>query len=981
MLRPKTMIPVFFFLLGFQALGFGAQAPQKIQKFAFDVVPAPFFIQEGGVLKQMMTVRFENPGGEIKADLRTRIGSEEGRTALRPIPSGRSEQAIYLPEIKNPTTAKFILRAGDKTLELEKTLQSGRKWTIYLFHHSHTDIGYTDLQTRISKKHAEYLDSVIQYYRETENYPDDAKFRWNIEVAWGVENYIKQRPEAKVKELLDLVKKGRVEVGAWYVQLSDMFSHEELVRATYPARELSRKYGIAISSAMNNDVTGFSWATPLILSQAGVRYFATGINEDRARAPLRRPCAFYWESPDGSRILHWNGEHYLFANYGLRLHEGQAKSQPEVEKYLTGLEGRGDYPYELIAFNISAYVTDNCPPGRELSDMVRDWNARWAYPKMRLATMPEFFRALEKKYAGQIPTYKLGWPDYWTDGVASAAYETGLNRLTHNDLLTAEKLATIAASVNPQFVYPAAEIKEAYSQSMLYDEHTWGAANSISDPDSETARGQWALKSSFAYIASEISQSLLGQGLKAIAHEIPKTDTFSFAVFNPLSWERTDMAKVALIDSLIEKKGNFRLIDKRTGREEVFQVLDERTILLEAHDIPGFGYAVYSVIPDKAPVRAEVRISVGRNSIENDFYRLALDPVTGGIKSIYDKEAKIECVDSGSPYKLNQYIYENPEGGRKAVDNREKRAIFVRASPTSAKISPGLQGALTSSLKMQTSAPGCHDIESEIFLYKDVKRIDIVNRLRKKEALEPEAVYFAFPFKVEGRKFVFEIADGMMRPEIEQLPGTTRDWHTVQHWVEVSSPSRSLVWSPVQAPLVQFCDINTGKWLKKLEITNSSLFSYAMNNYWYTNFKASQGGLMRFRYALTTRAGGSDPVKSSLFGWENHTPLRTAWIPGTDKGTLSGTSAYFFRVDKSQVILQSVKKPEEGEGLILRLREIAGKDTEVRVKSPLFWPGKTVAVLTDIGEKDEKSAAVSGDEVIVPIKAFGIQTVRIMRAK
>ncbi len=981
MLRPKVIIAGLIFLLVVQVISLQAHSPEKTRTLTFDVAQAPFFVQEGGMLKQMFKVRFDNSGGETKADLRTKIGSEESRTALSSIPSGKSEQIIYLPEIKNPVAAKFLLRAGSQTFELEKALQPGRKWTIYLFHHSHTDIGYTDLQTRISKKHAEYLDSVIQYCRETENYPDDAKFRWNVEVAWSVESYIKQRPEAKVKELMDLVKKGRVDVGAWYVQLSDMFSHEELVRATYLARELSRKYGIVISSAMNNDVTGFSWAVPLILSRSGVRYFATGINEDRARAPLRRPCAFYWEAPDGSRILHWNGEHYLFGNYGLRLNEGEAKSRPEIEKYLMGLEGREDYPYDLVALNISGYVTDNSPPGRELSDIVRDWNARWAYPRIRLALVPEFFKALEKKFAGRMPTYRLGWPDYWTDGAASAAYETGLNRLTHNDLLTAEKLATIAADLSPKFRYPDAELKEAYSNSMLFDEHTWGAAGSISAPDSESARGQWALKSSYSYIAGEISRNLLNQSLRVIAYQIPKTEKFSFAVFNPLSWTRTDVVKVALPDPLVEKKGRFRLIDKRTGREESFQLLDEGTILLPARDIPPFGYAVYAVSLDKAPEPAAANIPVGKNSIENDFYKVVLDPVSGGIKSIYDKKEKAEFVDASSLYKLNQYVYENPEGGRPAVDDKQKRAVFKRASPNSAKISPGLQGPLTSSLKIQATAPGCLDIESEVFLYRDVKRVEIANRLRKRETLEPEAVYFAFPFKVEGGTFVFEIADGMMRPEVDQLPGTTRDWQTVQHWVEVSNQNRSLVWSPVQAPLVQFCDINTGKWLKKLEITNSTLFSYAMNNYWYTNFKASQGGLVRFGYALTTRAGGSDPVESGHFGWEIHTPLVAAWIPDGTSGTLKGTGESFFRVDQPHVILQSVKKAEDGQGVILRLREIGGKNAEVRVKSPLFPPGKFSAVLTDMGEMNEKPAAASGDEIIVPVRAWSIQTVRLVRAK
>ena len=300
----KIRVLFLLFLAAGLMLSLQAQSPLQPRAISFDVASTPFFVQEGGVLKQVLRIRLANSGDEIKAEMRAKIGAEESRIALSPIPRGKSEQTVLIREITNPVAAKFWLRAGDKTFEFEKMLRPSRKWTIYLFHHSHTDIGYTDLQTRIAKKHVEYLDAVIQYCRDTENYPDDAKFRWNVEVAWSVENYIKQRPEAKVRELMDLVKRGRVEIGAWYLQLSDLFAHEELIRATYAARGLSRTYGIPISSAMNNDVTGFSWAAPLVLSRSGVRYFASGINEDRSRAPLRRPCAFYWESPDGSRLLH-----------------------------------------------------------------------------------------------------------------------------------------------------------------------------------------------------------------------------------------------------------------------------------------------------------------------------------------------------------------------------------------------------------------------------------------------------------------------------------------------------------------------------------------------------------------------------------------------------------------------------------------------------------------------------------------------------
>jgi alpha-mannosidase len=740
-------------------------------------------------------------------------------------------------------------------------------------------------------------------------------------------------------------------------------------------------------------VTGWSWASPQILSKSGVRYFATGINETRSLAALRRPCAFFWESPDGSRILHWNGEHYLFSNYELRIHEGEEKSRAAVEKYLTALEGRGDYPFDLIAFNVSAWVTDNCPPGRALSDIVRDWNKHWVYPKLRLATMREFFTALEGKYQARLPVYKLGWPDYWTDGVASTAYETGVNRTAHSELLNAEKLAAVAASVDAGFAYPGAEINEGYRATMFYDEHTWGAHNSIDEPGAEFVRGQWALKSSFAYKAKEIGQTLSKTGLEALASQVEKQESPSVLVFNTLSWERTDIVKVDLPRALTEQKGKFRLIDRRTGLEVPFQLLEERTALFLARDIPSLGYAVYSVSPERnaapaaqngdGPIFSQVppAASHSGDSLENQFYKVIIDSNTGGLKSVLDLASKRELVDPSATYLLNQYIYENPEGGRNAVDDMTKRAVFRRQLPASTQIRPGLSGPVAWSLKIRSEAPGCRELESEIIIYDGLRRLDIVNRLQKDDIFLPEAVYFAFPFNKDGGTFVFEIADGTMRPEVDQLPRTVRDWHTVQNWVELSGPDHTIVWSTVEAPLVQFGDINTGKWLKKLEDTHPWLFSYAMNNYWMTNFKASQGGPAVFRYSLTSRDGGADAVPSSRFGWEVHTPLLAAWIPEGSGGTLEAKECSFFQVDKANVIIQTVKIAEDGEDLIIRLREIGGTNSDVILASPFFQGQTPSAWLTDMAEKNEAQAQVSDKGIAVPIKAFGLQAVRVARPR
>jgi alpha-mannosidase len=927
----------------------GAQAPAPAAKPGLEVAPTVLLIKDPAGTMQIVDLVIEFPGAapaqaSIKATLGGQPAAVTPSSAL--LQPGRNAVAVRVPAPAQPVKARFDVAwtsdAGPSSFTRETALEPARPWTVYLFHHSHTDIGYTELQSRVTRNHVEYLDSVIKYCRETDGYPDAAKFRWNIEVAWALENFVKTRPEADVRALVDLIKAGRVELSAIYLNVSDGFAHEEIARTVDVARDFARRYGFDLRSAMNDDVNGFAWSLPQVFRQAGVRYFASGINETRSRAPLRRPNAFWWESPDGSRILHWNGEHYLFGNYDLLLHEAVDRSAPKVGEYLAKLQDRGDYPQDIIAFNVSAWVTDNCPPGRQLSDRVKEWNERFVSPKLRLATLHEFFEEMEKRYGASLPVHKLGWPDYWTDGVASTAFETGLNRVAHNEILTAEKVAAIAAALDPAkaFAFPRGEIREGHALSMLYDEHTWGAYNSIDAPWSELARGQWAEKSRFAYEARETSRTVLRRGSEALVKLIAAGGGNEFAVFNPLSWPRTDVVRVTLPGGpLREAKGRLRVIDRRTGSEAKFEAQGEDALLVLAKDVPAMGYAVFAVEKAGAAPVAGAAAAARAGTIENRFYKITIDPKTGGIVSVFDKDLGRELVDKASPWPLNTYIYEQPEGGRAAVDDMTKRAVFHRWSAESAKVEAVERGPVATSLVVSSAPKMCASLRQRIILYDDIKRIDLVNDLDKIETFDPEAVYFAFPFKVgEAPPAVrMEIAGADMAPGVEQLPGTTLDWQTAQHWVEFAGKDARVVWSPVEAPLVEFGDVNTGKWQKTLDLRNAWVFSYAMNNYWMTNFKASQEGRVEFRYSLTSLPPGAGPdrVSSARFGWEVHTPLAAFWIPAGNKGPVASTGESFLSIDRPNVIVQALWLDADGTP-VARLREIGGEAADCRLTGRLL---------------------------------------------
>ena len=292
-------------------------------------------------------------------------------------------------------------------------------------------------------------------------------------------------------------------------------------------------------------------------------------------------------------------------------------------------------------------------------------------------------------------------------------------------------------------------------------------------------------------------------------------------------------------------------------------------------------------------------------------------PTTGGLRSVIDKETGRELVDPASPYhaRTSSFTKTPKAAGRPSTTWRSGRPSSG-ISPGSGSRRPracrGRSPRASSSLRKPSAIP---EIRQEVVLYDGLKRIDIVNRLRKEETFEPEAAYFAFPFTVEGGRFRFEIAGAAMAPEIDQLPGTTRDWLTVQNWVEAAGPKGSVVWSPIEAPARPIRRHQHGEMAEpSLDFPNQTVFSYVFNNLWMTNFKAGQGGPLVFRYAFTSRPGGADPVASTRFGAEARTPFVADWLPKNFKGTSARNRPELLCRRQPNVLIQTVTTAESGGG-------------------------------------------------------------------
>lgn len=858
---------------------------------------------------------------------------------------------------------------------------------IFIVHHTHTDIGYTDIQTTVMAHHADFLDKVLDYCRQTDGYPEESKFRWTCEVAWAVKQYFEKKPE-KINEFIRRVKEGRIEVTGIYLNVTELYSLEELIRSLLFAKGLEKKYGIKVTAAMNGDINGMAWGMPQILSLAGIPYLSMATNLYRAFQPrVARP--FYWLSPSGHKVLVWNAGPDAWYSEGLSLGFG-GNYQMVAERLPAFLEKqeKAGYPFDALCLQVAM---DNRAPNLEVARIIREWNEKHARPKIRMATLSDFFQHMERKYQNYFPVCQLAWPDWWADGNASAAYETGLSRDTQRILGDVEGIYSWLALLGKD--YPAQRIKQAWEDLSFFNEHTWGAATAGSKPYALSTKSQWALKSSFVYQAAIAAQELLGKGLLALASPCGRAAGERLAIFSFLPWERKGVVKLPLPKKTDQAKEQFldgsNALPCQVEENPHGAASGEKEAFFFVKNIPAMGYKICA--GGAETVVQKSGFVFGAHRIANRFYEVCLDPVTGGIRSIYDKLLRKELVDQNSPYRCNQYIYEEivSKKGKNALFDyagvgclaeKCRDVKFRRSTPQSCRIRKGKDGPVLGSLIVETKAKGCLRIIQEIVLYQELKRIDIVNTLHKVATLDAEAIYYAFPFNVRDPEVRLDTAGGVMRPEVDQLPGTAKDWYSIQNWLSLSDKDVGIIWVSKEAPLVQLGAINTGKWIEgELKVKQGTVFSWVMSNYHPTNFPACQGGEMTLHYSITSQSGKAADGAAVSFAQECQNDLIVCRLKADMKGSgLSATNLEdgFFAMSRKDVALLALKQSEDGKGIIARMQEVGGKKERLKLKFPCFAVLK--AFLVTLTEEVIKPLPVRKNEVEITIGRFEIATVKII---
>jgi hypothetical protein len=770
-----------------------------------------------------------------------------------------------------------------------------RPWEIWLVHHTHVDIGYTEPQDVILRKHAEFVAQALDYCTATDALPAGERFCWTCEVAWSVKAFLARYPE-RANEFFRRVREGRIEVTALYLQLTDLFTQELLEETTDYALNLGREHDFEVVTAMNDDVNGWSWGLPDLLSSRGIRYFDSAINETRALGVRPRPAMFRWTGPRGGSVLFWHSNGYLFGNaigaayvFGGGLGLDQPGQEERIGKFLKGLE-EGGYPHHVVEVRVHGADHDNAPPALWINDAVRRWNAAHpAGPRLRLVTPRTWFDEAAAQWPVPVVEHKAGWPDWWADGNASAAAESALVRQAQADLITLQSLAAATGAAPPPD-----RIERAREAAAFFCEHTWGAYCSTESPDSLTTKAQWNTKAGFAYTAAVEAGSLVKDALTA---EVRKraTGTPGILVFNPSDHARSGLLELAVADEDLglgaytywmlptrtEPGPAFHLVDEETGaatavwREPTLTFPRRLSQLMRfmARDIPPRGFRRYRVVAGESPVVAATESPIAIKTGER------------GITALHDRNSDTVWMASDGGYALGEVVYEaipGPFGRDKlcGMDGIRRDCPLARTSlrfgaPEALSFPYGSGMRLTAH-----DLPGSlRALTLEIVAYADVPRVDLIYRVEKMPNNEAEALYVAFPLCSPSTvhcslpTVFLDLPGAVMRPGLDQMPGTATDWHSLQHYFAVEDGGRTVVVASPDIPLVQVNGINTGKWQETLPPHNGLVMSWVMNNYWFTNFPAAQGGGFTWRYSLQAFPGAFDPKAADRFARGVRQPL------------------------------------------------------------------------------------------------------------
>ncbi|MFL5805165.1 MAG: hypothetical protein ACJ8CR_25925 [Roseiflexaceae bacterium] len=781
-----------------------------------------------------------------------------------------------------------------------------RPFMIYVIQSAHTDIGYTHPQEQIALMYLDHYDRVLELCRATADAPEQQRFKWVCETAWQVRHYLGHRPEREA-EFLRYVRAGQIELMANYLHFTDLIDPDAYARSLTWAVDYCRRHDLPLRCAMHCDINGWPWALPDLLAELNIPYFCSQVHIDSATDPLGRrgsvhyhwlrewgdalrqdtpirvPQAFWWQGPHGGKVLHWLNEHYHLGNalgvssphpFGadktryfletdpLTADDLYAVARREVPLYLDRLRAEG-YPYDMMLLSTGGFFVDNSPPDGRWCEVIARWNAEHDDIHMRTATLSEWFDALNAHTERGWPTYQVAWPDHWAHGIGASTARIAQARRSQRRRSAA--LALVEQAGAPR---ATTYLDTALEQERLALEHTFNAWCTTAHPAASGNAFQQAAKDLAFHRAELYLDEAIGTALRNLTTASDLGP--ALYVYTPSAGEyvmhfdtgdlKLDPARQVLVD---ERGQTIPFQSDHSGLPQFVAVVAP----------PAAGLQRFRVAATAPNTAAPTRPAGAAIEIITDAWRLKIDPHSGGLLSLRDIRGGREWVDPQAAYAFGQLVHEavvHPRG-RDAVGNSARLiALGVAGDALHRELPGGPVVEHTTLVAVGEPRYQAGPVFDELVItaegtrigrvrigwrgYHGLPLVELVLEWEKLWCDLPESAYVAFPFAASGGRLELETSGGFFQPGSHtsggQLPGTCSSYYTIQRAARVTYGDDTLLWLPVDAPLVMPNAIDYTRWEIDPWQWNGFLASMPVNHYWHTNFATSQRGHVRLRYRL-----------------------------------------------------------------------------------------------------------------------------------
>ncbi|WP_052487248.1 DUF5054 domain-containing protein [Gordoniibacillus kamchatkensis] len=494
--------------------------------------------------------------------------------------------------------------------------------TIYIVFKTHVDLGFTDLARNVVEQYSgRMMDEVLAACELTQSGDPDQLFVWTLP-AWMLRTCLDSVPADKKRRLEALIRQGQLRWhGLPYTTHTEFCGTEEYVRGLYESERLRQRFGRETVAAKMTDVPGHTWMLPTLLKGAGIEFLHLGVNA--CSSPVDVPRLFYWEGPDGSRVL----TYYSKGEYG------------------TSLLPPGDWPYPVWMALLQ--TNDNHGPqnGEAVQRLLDEVKAHYPDTKVKIGTMDDFARDFLSRGFSDIPVVRKDLADTWIHGVGTYPAEVSAVRRLRPEIASRESLAALERLQGTAEAYPAEPIRKAYEQTLLFGEHTWGIdVKSVLLPGRNSTRAFYKKDVEqdrrlfpASYRKAEQSWSEQSGYLEAAAAALSEVRPYAaqgssvIGVYNPLGWTRRD-AEIVLAG-----RASGILRDRSSGI--AYPVGEDGTVRIG--DVPALGYRTFAY--DEAAAAGDAAAApIGRQSgdqavLENSWLRITVDAGSGAVTSFYDK--------------------------------------------------------------------------------------------------------------------------------------------------------------------------------------------------------------------------------------------------------------------------------------------------------------------------------------------------------